>query len=126
VTTPLVAKTPEETSLLFEKGVNEQDLEGLITLFEPNAVSVTSPTESIRGLEAIRENLRGLLAMTKTIRLAPSTVIKADELAEVVGDWTLEGTDPAGKPLSIKGRYIDVVRRQPDRRWLFVIDNSQI
>lgn len=125
-TTRLVAKTPEETSTLFEKAVNDKDLEALLTLFEPNATSSSSPTEFITGLEAIRGSLEGLLAMTKTIRLSPTRVINADEIAEVVGDWTIDGINPDGSALSLSGRYVDVVRRQADGRWLFLIDNSHL
>jgi ketosteroid isomerase-like protein len=32
-------------------------------------------------------------------------------------------TAPGGSPLELAGRFTDVVRRQPDGRWLFVIDN---
>jgi ketosteroid isomerase-like protein len=125
-TTRLVAKTPEETSTLFEKAVNNKDLEGLLTLFEPNAASSSSPTEFIRGIDAIRGSLEGLLGMTKTIRLSPTRVVSVDEVAEVVGDWTIDGANPDGTALSLSGRYVDIVRRQPDGRWLFLIDNSHL
>ncbi len=124
--TPLVATTPKETSSLFEAAANADDVDALVTLYEPEATSATSTTESVRGIQAIRENLKGLLALRPKMRLTPTQVIDAGELAEVVGDWTLEGTDPAGKPLSMKGRYVDIVRRQPDGRWLFLIDNSRL
>jgi len=124
LSTPLVAKTPEETSRLFEDAVNANDLDALLTLYEPEASSATSLTTSVHGIDAIRESLKGLLGMGGTMRLSPLQVIDAHDLAEVVGDWTMAGTDPAGKPISLTGRYVDVVRKQADGRWLFVIDNG--
>ncbi len=121
--TPLIANSPKETSELFEEAV-AQDLDAVMTLFEPNTSSATSATESISGLGAIRENLGGYIALRPTMKLTPTQVITADDLAQVVGDWTMEGTDPEGKPISMNGRYVDVVRRQPNGRWLFIIDNA--
>jgi ketosteroid isomerase-like protein len=38
-------------------------------------------------------------------------------------DRWLEGTGADGKPMKIEGQSAEVARRQPDRTWLFVIDN---
>jgi ketosteroid isomerase-like protein len=35
----------------------------------------------------------------------------------------MTGTDPDGNDVSMTGLTSDVVRRQPDGNWLFVIDN---
>jgi ketosteroid isomerase-like protein len=41
----------------------------------------------------------------------------------IIGNWTLKGRDAEGNDVDASGRYADVVRRQPDGGWLFVIDN---
>jgi ketosteroid isomerase-like protein len=39
--------------------------------------------------------------------------------------WSVIGTDPDGKPVTMSGRSADVVRRQADGTWKFVIDNPR-
>jgi ketosteroid isomerase-like protein len=124
--TPLVAATPEDTSRLWETAANARNLDALMTLFEPGAASATSATEAIQGADAIREYLGGLLAMELTLKLTPTLVLNAGDLAQVFGDWSGEGKGPDGAPMSMSGRYVDTLRRQPDGRWLFIIDNAWI
>jgi ketosteroid isomerase-like protein len=39
--------------------------------------------------------------------------------------WSATGTDPEGKPVALSGNSTEVVRRQSDGTWLFVIDNPR-
>jgi ketosteroid isomerase-like protein len=47
----------------------------------------------------------------------------ADDLALVIGVWSFEGTGPDGEPVRLAARNADVLRRQSDGTWRFVIDN---
>jgi ketosteroid isomerase-like protein len=38
---------------------------------------------------------------------------------------TATGIDAEGKPVSMPGKTVELVRRQPDGTWLFVIDDHQ-
>jgi len=39
--------------------------------------------------------------------------------------WSATTTGPDGKPVTVTGNNVEVVRRQPDGTWLFVIDNPR-
>ena len=49
--------------------------------------------------------------------------IVAGDIALSLVAWTLKGTGLDGKPVHMEGTGTDVLRRQADGRWLFVIDN---
>ena len=49
-------------------------------------------------------------------------VLVAGDVALVVNDWVLTGAAPDGSAVRQTGRSADVVRKQPDGRWLVVID----
>jgi ketosteroid isomerase-like protein len=49
-------------------------------------------------------------------------VLVADDIALVMNDWSLVGTAPDGSEVTQGGRSSDVLRRQPDGRWLVVVD----
>jgi ketosteroid isomerase-like protein len=41
----------------------------------------------------------------------------------VTGVWSFEGTGPDEEPVRLTANNADVLRRQPDGTWRFVIDN---
>jgi ketosteroid isomerase-like protein len=57
--------------------------------------------------------------MTSDVR----KVVEGAGLATVLNRWTLEGAQPDGTPLRLGATSADVVRCQPDGRWLLVIDD---
>jgi ketosteroid isomerase-like protein len=50
-------------------------------------------------------------------------VLYSGNLALLITEWTLVGTDPSGKSINLAGRGTIVFRRQPDGNWLMVIEN---
>jgi ketosteroid isomerase-like protein len=50
-------------------------------------------------------------------------VLQASDLALVVGTWSFTGTAPDGEAVKLTGHNADVLRRQADGSWRFVIDN---
>ena len=40
-----------------------------------------------------------------------------------IGTWSFTGTGPDGEPVQLASRNADVLRRQSDGSWRFVIDN---
>jgi ketosteroid isomerase-like protein len=46
-----------------------------------------------------------------------------DDLALVIGVWSFDGTAPYGIAVRLEAKNADVLRRQSDGSWRFVIDN---
>ncbi len=118
------ARSPAETSALFTAAVNAQDLEAVIALYEADAISLP-PTgdDPVSENQGRRDLFTAMFTLQPAIDLQVTRTLQSGELAMVTGSWTLEGKDPEGNPISMSGHYADVVRRQPDGTWLFVIDN---
>ena len=49
----------------------------------------------------------------------------ADDIAQIVVDWSIDGKGPDGKHVHLGGSACDIVRRGPDGRWRYIIDNNQ-
>ena len=114
---------PMEIHAAFEKAFNSGDLDGLIALYEKNAVLVAEPSRTVTGHSAIREAYEGYLAMRPKMTLETVSAFESDGLALLHGRWSLKGTGPEGAEIRMTGRNSEVVRRQPDGTWLFIIDN---
>jgi uncharacterized protein (TIGR02246 family) len=104
-------------------GINTGNLEALMTLYEPEAVFAAQPGALAHGLSGVRESLAGFIAMRGKLDLKVTHVLEAGGLALVTTVWSFAGTGPDGKPINLSARSADVLRRQEDGSWRFVIDN---
>jgi uncharacterized protein (TIGR02246 family) len=115
---------PEEVHPAFARAFNAADLDALAALYEPGAVLVPDPGQQICGTAAIREAFAGFLALKPRMELSTEAIVESpDGLALVHGRWTLSGAAPDGSQVRTQGRSAEVLRRQPDGAWLYVIDN---
>lgn len=120
------ATEPEELSRLIGEAITSGDLEAALSLYEPDA-TFAMPSAfgegSVTGQDALREAFSGFLGMNPVLTCTPEKTLPAGDSALVIGDWTLTGRDPDGNEIETGGRFADVVRRQADGSWLFVLDN---
>ena len=120
------ANTPEDISRLIGEAITSGDMDAALSLYEPDA-TFAMPTGfgegSVTGLDGLREALRGFFAMSPELKVNAEKTLLSGDTALVIGNWTLKGRDAEGNDVDASGRYADVVRRQPDGNWLFVIDN---
>ena len=115
--------TPEKVLQAIIDGINEGNLDALMTLYEPEAAFASEPGRLAPGHSGIRESLAGFIASKGTLDLKVTRVLQASDLALVVGVWSFVGTGSGGEPVKLSGNNADVLRRQTDGSWRFVIDN---
>lgn len=121
------ATTPAEVDRLFGDRANAGDLEGLLALYEPRATLVAGDGALLVGRDAIRGFLAPLVEMKARIDMGAVTVVPLDEhLAVLHHDWQATLTGPDGKPTAMSGKATEVVRRQPDGSWLFLLDDPDL
>ena len=115
--------TPQELLEAFFRTFNAGDLDATLALYEPNAMLVAEPGKTVQGMAALREALGAFLAMKPKLTPDKSEMLMTGDLALSLVKWTMNGTGPDGKPLTMTGTSSDVARRQPDGTWRLVIDN---
>jgi len=117
-------RDPIEVHERLVQAFNAGDLDGLMALYEPDAVSVSEDGQSkYAGLEAIREEFRAILTWKARMELQTVYVIENGDLALLRSRWRLVGTGPDGKPLERTSSSVEVARRQPDGTWRYIIDH---
>ena len=112
------ADRPGHAGKLFEELFAAGDLDGLMELYEDDAVFTNARGAHI-GSEAIREVLAGYLSTGASITMNESVAFEAGDLALVHWSWTMDFPD--GR--QAEGATAEVLRRQPDGSWKFLIDN---
>ena len=115
--------TPEQVLESIVTGINSGDLESLMPLYERDAAFVTDPGSLAHGAPGVSEALNGFISMNGELELEVTRVLEVDDLALVIGIWSFNGTGPDGEPVQLAARNADVLRRQSDGTWRFVIDN---
>jgi len=110
------AREPNDLARLFIERGNADDLEGMVVLFEPDAVVSAPGGGSVCGHEAIRRKYRAVLDRR------PEFSLGEQQPALINGDIALTSiyfTDDGSA-------YAEVARRQPDGTWLWMIDKGMI
>jgi uncharacterized protein (TIGR02246 family) len=114
---------PAHIHILFLEAFNAGDIDSLVALYESNAVLVVNG-QPVAGQQLIRNAYESFLARRPRMALRTRSAVMFDEsLAMLHGDWVLEPA-PADEPgKTTRGLSTEVVRRQADGSWRFVIDN---
>jgi len=109
------ATQPEELSRLIVERLNAGDVDGLVELYEPDAVLALPDGQVATGAGEIRKAYERLVAGRPTF--APGThrpTLRCGELA-------LTSSRLANGLVTV-----EVARRQPDGTWLWVLDQHDV
>lgn len=101
---------------------NARDLAALDALYEPDAVVVPRPGYPVTGA-ARSAALADFMGLDVPMKAALRQAVIANDIALLVIDWSLAGTGPDGREIDMSGTATDVVRRNADGQWRYVIDN---
>ena len=107
------ALAPEDLDRLFLEHANAGDVEGVVALYEPEAVLAVAPGRLAVGTQAIRQVYTELLA-------SPPAFTGEIRPAIRNGDIAITSTTRAGNAT------VEVARRQPDGAWLWMIDQPNV
>ena len=118
------AMKPAELHSLFTQAFNTGDVEALLDLYEPEAIFIPEPGQTAKGREAIREALAPFFALELPLTIETASAVETDDgLALLEAAWSACGTAADGSEVDLSGRSSEVARRQPDGRWLYIIDD---
>ncbi len=119
------ARQPHECDLLLLEAVQKGDIDAAVELYEPDANFVVGPGKVVEGRAAIREVLVGFGAAMAGGKIDSVSVLTSPDgtlaVTRTKGSSTVAGPD--GKPMTVPFHSVEVVRKQPDGTWRFVIDD---
>ena len=117
------ALKPEEVDALFEKHVNESNLDALVDLYEPDATLCIPPGQVAVGIEAIRAAMKQMFDVGFQVKCNVTQTFTSGDIAATYNDWTGTAKGPGGDEMSFSGKAIEICHRQRDGTWKFAIDD---
>ena len=120
--------TPEDLLKLQVQEFNKGNVSFLMTLYEDDACFASEPGQVVKDLESIHQRLQRFIDMRAKLKARVKRVIQASDLALLITEWSMNGTEPDGKPINLTGRGTVVLRQQKqqhsdDIAWRIVIEN---
>lgn len=110
------AQNPAEITSLFVERANAKDVEGLLELYEPDAVLAFPPGHETVGRDALREVLEAMIEHA-------DGPFELEEPAPTIYFEDIAVTSTQSKDNT--GTRIQVVRRQDDGSWRRIIDRPE-
>ena len=115
--------TPEALLNSQVEEFNKGNADFLMTLYEKDACFASKPGLVVKDLESIRRTLQDFIGKGAKLEARIKRVLHAGNLALLITEWSLNGTEPDGRIFNLTGRGTVVLRQQSDDTWLMVIEN---
>jgi ketosteroid isomerase-like protein len=114
---------PEDLYPALSEAYDACNLEAVLSLYDPKAVFVIKPSHVTESPAELRAAMQHLIALRGRLTVNPDSFVRSDDVVLVLGTFTLSGRRTDGTPFERTSRFADVLRRQPDGRWLIAVDN---
>lgn len=115
-----VVHEPRNFNAVWAEAFNSREVANLLALYEDGAI-VADGRDTARGKAEIEALLTTLLAIPGSIIGRNNFCLTHGDLALLRADWRLAAPD--GREIA-SGSTAEIIRRQPDGRWLYVIDHA--
>jgi ketosteroid isomerase-like protein len=115
------ANEPQQLHELFAKFFNSQDVDGLLSLYEPDGAMLIGADQVTRGINELRQGFAAMVSMGMTIEFGDREIaVEVGELALSHGSWKFIAQDGT---VVTEARTAEVCRRGEDGVWRYVLDN---
>src|SRR5262245_56654394 len=110
-------KKPEDWPRLFEQHFNADDLDAVMSLYEPEACFVTLSGDTLIGRDAIRNALGAMIEAKTQLRSLVVRSLTVGDVAQLYTDFEGTMVDGSGETIPVRNKAIEVLRRRPDGNW---------
>ncbi len=113
----------EGSARYFQNCDSNGDLESALDCFDDDAVYVTGIGTFVTGKEDIRKALEQVCSLKPDLQAQRSTGFTVGDITAWVDEWTLKAILPDGTKLDMKGTSSDILKKQPNGNWAYLVDN---
>ncbi len=104
----------------FAAALNAKDAKAAAAAYTEDAVLIPPGEPLVRGREAIEEYWRGAIELggVRDVSVETMGALSSGSLGYETGSFVLTVNGPDGEAVIDRGRYIELLRLEPDGRWL--------
>lgn len=109
----------------WSKAAGAKDLDKTASYYSDDALVLPPNMPAIQGKQKARAMWQGMFSVPGFgggWKVSKVEVARSGELGYVTGSYELSETDETGKPVTDKGKYLEVWKKQADGSWKCVID----
>ena len=115
---------PERAARYFQNCIRAGDVDGAVSCLDVNAIYVTEAGKFVQGRAAIRGAVAKVAGMKPDLQAKRSAILMpGGDIASLVDEWTLKATLPNGQKLDLAGVSSDILKRQANGVWTYLVDN---
>jgi len=104
---------------------NSGKVSAMMGLYPPEAVVIANDGRTVTDQTEIAATFERDLSHGLPLVAKVRHVFVAGDIAQIVVDWSIDGTARNGEQVHLGGSASDIVRRGADGRWRYLIDNNQ-
>ena len=118
-------KKPEDVIPSLVERFNSKNLDAMLELYSPEAVFVSNDGRVITDRNEFGAQFQRDMNLGAPLKASVRHVFVGGDTAQIVLDWSIDGTGPDGRPMHMHGTASDIMRRGADGVWRYIIDNNQ-
>jgi len=109
----------------WSKAAGAKDVDKTASYYSDDALVLPPNMPAINGKQGARAMWQGMFSVPGFgggWKVSKVEVARSGDLAYVTGTYELSETDAKGKPMTDKGKYLEVWKKQADGTWKCVVD----
>jgi ketosteroid isomerase-like protein len=122
----VAAEAVRAADMAWAQAFSRKDLAGYLAFVDSTASIQQPNAPTITGTAAIRALIEGFYALPNLSGTWQPTRVEASrsgDLAYSTGTYKLTFNDPSGKPVTERGKYVEIWRHQADGSWRMVVES---
>jgi len=120
---PATAGEPADALKLVGEALSDGDLEAAVALYDPGATLMLATDNKLCQTGEVRQALGELMATRLPVEVWVTRELTTGDLALVLAVRTISGSAIDGSVVKLAGEGGAVLRRDPERGWLVVVDD---
>ena len=109
----------------WSKAAGSRDVEKTVSYYSDDAIVMPPNIPTLTGKESIRSLWKSMIdspTFSGGWKVTKVEVARSGDLAYVSGNYEFNEKDNSGKPLTDKGKYLEIWKKQADGSWKCVAD----
>jgi len=108
----------------WQERFNAWDIEGMVDLYVSDVAYINPDGKELKGKAGVRADFESVFPLKPLVDLGNRRHVVYRDIALTTNHWKLRLTNPDGTHQHLTGGGIEVIRKEADGGWRFIIDDA--